>query len=935
MSSRVSPSNSSYRSTPSRADIAQDVVGKLLGSERRVLMTGESGSGRTYLLGLVYDSLRADDDMYWPERDESWANFPVVVHLPPRANTDWLWFGVTCTRAAELPAPSVIQIAEQIDVHARRLTTFHEDWWRDLRSGAKGAAGDVFTDMVPLGSILLQVGKILREVTNSAGKAFSKRSRHVALTTVDERRVDLVNTAWDALRELAKRRRVVLAVDNVHHADAPLLELLGRASAAEDSDLVVVLTADAGSRPHPLCEPFARVNVGPLSQDDIRGIVIGVNDRVRPDVADAIGEHVDRHALDLAELLPVIATDPPATRADVRRLPRRRRVSAELTWSRLCAKARLTLGAVAWLSDLAGKGISPALVLAVVPKADLSAAADSGWIPHGAIELRISDPLHAEIAIASLASGQTATFAQHVLDHYAEPCMPTIDDLPLLTGAARTWMLANPGPVTNDRDQERLRRAGDAAIELVQLRIALGDGRGALQCYDVAERIARELDFTSGELAVLTSLRARALVEADRMESAVETVRRAAAAPGISEDQRRRLTLNAQVVGAQLDPEAPRAVNQLLDTLGAQHESGLPNGSPDELMIRLAVARQQSRAGDPSAAALTYLSVARDLEADAGTAQRFANEGGSDAAAAHANAGRVLRASEPDRAGNELERAAGSVDADDSRALSYWSQTRLQRMLTLVGGTNDDRVAAFERGLQGPALDGTLDDPPLQSTLRLYPDTVNHRDQLAIGLGHAGAMLLLDRPADVALLLDDIERHLNTQGLERSDHLRQQLAFDRIHLALLEDPDRAPKLLLRQITDDPVIAGEFLWQLMDHFRAADLQREILKAVNATRENAAKSGDGQTELSVALALVQFLVLIGQHSDAAQISALYLEAGLSPQQVAIFVWACALGAWKEGARPDLRGLENLLSSLPPGDPLHSKIQEALTQMNGPNE
>jgi hypothetical protein len=772
-------------------------------------------------------------------------------------------------------------------------------------------------------------------VARSAHTSHLKRTRHAELSTLDDEQTDLVEAASAAIDALASKRLVVLAIDNVEHADAPLLNLLERASAAENRHFRIVATTTPGALLPAWFAPSLRLEVGPLGREDVRAMVAGTG--IRPDLADALGDHVNHHAADLAELVPIIAAGPPKDEIEVRRLPRRRRASAEMAWARLSGDARRTLAAITWLSQASGEPVEAGLVSALVPDADLPAARRSGWIAGGTL-VAISDPLHAEIALAMLRPEDIAGFATAVLDHLVAPAgVAEEQSRALLTAAGRAWMRANPGPVAEDPDRRRLLRAADAAVDQVHARISLRDGIGALECFDVAERIARELGANPAELANLTALRARALATAGRLQSSAEVLRRAAATPGLTDQQRHESKLAGTVVLAEMSADPAAAVLELEDALVAVNQGGAASSSVDALMLRLAIARQRSRAGDSAVAALAYMSVAQDLDDDPDAARRYAEAGGSTAAAARVSAARVMaRAGDDDElAGDELELAARAAsDCHDACAAGYWRQLRLTRLLAVTGRASPERLAAFERSTDGPVPRSAPSDSPLQSVLALYPEQREHHDRLAVAVVHAGATLLIGRTPGIAPLLADLGEHLVTEDPDDVDHLSRQLAIRRLHLALLQEPAAAAALVRGEVTARPQAAGEYLLDAIRFLAAAGLQKQVLSAISEARNNAIADGDGAIALALAQALVQILIDVGLYAPAAQLSGLQLERpDLSLGDRSFFVWAAAEAAWEQGDEPAIDELECLQADLPASHPLRARIQATLDAMNEP--
>ncbi len=145
-------------------------------------------------------------------------------------------------------------------------------------------------------------------------------------------RYALYDGVREALARLTENGPLVLAIDDMHHAPAPLAELvlyLARALVVREAAPMLLIVTARNDLPAPVLEPFrdpatfgerrTRIELGPLDLDAVRALVATVVGEDRPGLAERIHRESDGNPFFACELARAALRGRPATDDDATR----------------------------------------------------------------------------------------------------------------------------------------------------------------------------------------------------------------------------------------------------------------------------------------------------------------------------------------------------------------------------------------------------------------------------------------------------------------------------------------------------------------------------------------------------------------------------------------------------------------------------------------
>lgn len=245
-----------------------------------VMLEAPVGWGKTRIVHEFYAALasRQPEPAYWPatiagaakgEPDPQTArklSYPQVPDVPAGAVPHWFWWGLTATQrqAGATPVQALAQDLTQLQRHAPAL----ERRWRQVtgrtervKDVARRRGGDLL-DTVGSETFSATAGFGLEQLLNATVPGLGLLwwagqrgwERHVQarpvdgpVDAVDEHRPELVALlAEQVTRFAASGIPVVIAIEDVHAADASLVDLLHELLTRQASPILIVATAWPG-----------------------------------------------------------------------------------------------------------------------------------------------------------------------------------------------------------------------------------------------------------------------------------------------------------------------------------------------------------------------------------------------------------------------------------------------------------------------------------------------------------------------------------------------------------------------------------------------------------------------------------------------------------------------------------------------------------------
>ena len=245
-----------------------------------VVLRAPSGWGKTRPAREVYARLaaRQQGSSYWPaeidpEGKDRKATFPKPISYEPGALPEFFWWGISCSTQGGLPSDSLRRDLAQWEAHVE----FLELAWKRLmprrqRIGQHvGAAGRAVAEEGVLEGPAVVVEQAASAVVPALGLA-ARLVRWTAKEAVQgrwerqmvagggefdaEARLAVVDDVVDVIGGMTRAGLpMVVLVEDVHHADEVLLELLDKAL-RRDGALLVIATVwpDSAERNEPLAE---------------------------------------------------------------------------------------------------------------------------------------------------------------------------------------------------------------------------------------------------------------------------------------------------------------------------------------------------------------------------------------------------------------------------------------------------------------------------------------------------------------------------------------------------------------------------------------------------------------------------------------------------------------------------------------------------------
>ena len=245
---------------------------------RWISIEANTGWGKTRIIQEFYRQLaaqRQSNGTYWPSSlappdivpgDMHFATvmrkrvFPEVVRPDVGAKLDWFWWGLACSRRSGAPIQALADDLTQFAQHRHGL----EARWRDLATPsarisdaltlkrseiAETAVGEAVSIGASLvGSAVPGLGVLLLAAKWGV-KALRSTDYWQAprVDATDSQRSDLVDDLAPALERLGSvGLPIVIVVEDLHSADASLVELLARLLAAKEARILVVTTSWRG-----------------------------------------------------------------------------------------------------------------------------------------------------------------------------------------------------------------------------------------------------------------------------------------------------------------------------------------------------------------------------------------------------------------------------------------------------------------------------------------------------------------------------------------------------------------------------------------------------------------------------------------------------------------------------------------------------------------
>ena len=240
-------------------------------------LEGDSGCGKTRVVQELYRRLaaeRQDGEQYWPRTfltDSVVAKaagpplsmrkrvYPEHVRHEPESVPQWFWWGISCSSRSGTAVQALSDDLTQFATHKVGL----EQRWRQLvspgtrhRAGLSSQRGEVFETAAGellgvtagLQNLALPGMRVLTLAAQWSSQGGPDRRLAIQASPVvnatKSRRLHLVDELAPALERLAAAGvPLVLTIDDLHLADASLVELVARLLAAEEAPVLVISTA--------------------------------------------------------------------------------------------------------------------------------------------------------------------------------------------------------------------------------------------------------------------------------------------------------------------------------------------------------------------------------------------------------------------------------------------------------------------------------------------------------------------------------------------------------------------------------------------------------------------------------------------------------------------------------------------------------------------
>lgn len=442
---------------------------------RLVSLEGGLGVGKTRLLREFYQALAAEQS-FWPPTLGAPDPGPVRHQIDPGPfavpgdrQPPWLWVLIRCETFAGYPAPAMAEAVAKLhdrgDVLLRGRRR-QQAIGRLLSKIARFGLGFVpLGNLTTLGDVLDAVEDVA-DITEGFGRVLTSPAGGDAAYVVpagEVTRGQMIDDVAQLLSLLAKEDLpVVLVIDDAHHCEAGVLQLLDRVFARKLEAPLLCVAASVPALGGGMLAPYGwpewlenlaatdgdavfRVPVEPLTTDAAEHLLLSLAPGSAAEVVATLAARADGNPLILAGMLAderlaegfrgqVLQIAP----GDVARIPNTYRDHFRDRWGHLPVPARITLS----IAALQGRKFDPALLESaahVVPRAvdGLEHALSSpAWIVDHGFALGFAEQIGFELAIDAVAAdGRITPDALH------EACLRIARSIVAWKEDTPTWQL--------------------------------------------------------------------------------------------------------------------------------------------------------------------------------------------------------------------------------------------------------------------------------------------------------------------------------------------------------------------------------------------------------------------------------------------------------------------------------------------------------------